>query len=962
MIELFINNILVDLSDDIQHSLNYAIADIREPNKRDTSFSKTITLVGSKETNKLFAHLFEVNVTVNSSGTTNFSPSFNPNLKAPAIMYCENISVFSGFVQLKGINVLDKYDVEYEIVMYGKLGDLFFDLGENELTELDLSEYDHTYSYANIVASWSGTLGNGYLYPMIDRGLNDTINWKVQHWQPAVFLKTYIDKIFKYGKYNYESDFLNSDFFKRLYMPFVGEGLKLTEAEAISRRFEANTATTINNVNNIQGIGVWSTYVFETETFDGGNNYNTGTYKWTCPANGTYNFSAELLISVRMNPSSPAYFRSANSAFNNILTGWAEIVKEEPSGTIVTISPPLQLMIGVQVPTGLITGDTTYAVATRQLTTISGGYYIGVGDKVYVRYWVRKYNQGTFTFTNFSDGASTPIAGDVYIVTNAGSKFENSVVNNGYAEGETILMNSAIPTKVKMRDILSSTLKMFNLYAEEDTSEQRKLIITPRNDFYNDEVVNWENKLDYSTPLQIEPMGALDAKRYELTWDYDEDYYNKYYKDKYNKVYGNRTIDVQNDFLSNVVETKVVWAATVPANNNTSDRVVPTILAADGSAKQITAKPRLIYYGGLRNCNTWNFLANGGSTPQTQYPYSGHLDDPFNSTVDLNFGVVSEIMYTAPYIIYTNNNVYNKYHKQFIDEITDVNSKIVTAYFWLTPSDILKLSFRKNYFLDNAYFRLNKIIDYNPDGSSLTKCEFISINTATTYAPFVSSGTVYFGGNMPYEQFEESFPNFKTQPETNNTGVGGVNNNIIRGLGNLVPPSARNIISIGDFNIVGENVDGAMIINSSGNTIAGGVQNVTLINSSGQTVTESNSVYINNVDLITFITNETGVGRYIANLDQVGMNDPVATVLYSTIGTIVWSYYDVGGYLGTLSGAFPDQDKTAIYITSKANDPNPYIMTANWNSANEILIRTYAGTTLMDGIMESVTIEIRVYP
>ena len=61
----------IDLLDNIPYSLNYAIADIREPDKRNSSYSKTIKIPGSKANNIIFAHIFEINIQSN----------FNANLK-----------------------------------------------------------------------------------------------------------------------------------------------------------------------------------------------------------------------------------------------------------------------------------------------------------------------------------------------------------------------------------------------------------------------------------------------------------------------------------------------------------------------------------------------------------------------------------------------------------------------------------------------------------------------------------------------------------------------------------------------------------------------------------------------------------------------------------------------------------------------------------------------------------------
>ncbi|MTV59185.1 hypothetical protein GM547_14165, partial [Streptococcus pneumoniae] len=65
-------NASLDLMDDVPVSLNYAIADIKDPSKRNGAFSKTIKLPGSATNNKFFEHIYDVNVVTNS---------FNPNLK-----------------------------------------------------------------------------------------------------------------------------------------------------------------------------------------------------------------------------------------------------------------------------------------------------------------------------------------------------------------------------------------------------------------------------------------------------------------------------------------------------------------------------------------------------------------------------------------------------------------------------------------------------------------------------------------------------------------------------------------------------------------------------------------------------------------------------------------------------------------------------------------------------------------
>ena len=53
----------IDVTNGIPISLNYSIADIREPDKRKAAFSKTITLPGTSRNNDIFKHIYEIGVT-----------------------------------------------------------------------------------------------------------------------------------------------------------------------------------------------------------------------------------------------------------------------------------------------------------------------------------------------------------------------------------------------------------------------------------------------------------------------------------------------------------------------------------------------------------------------------------------------------------------------------------------------------------------------------------------------------------------------------------------------------------------------------------------------------------------------------------------------------------------------------------------------------------------------------------
>jgi hypothetical protein len=328
----------------------------------------------------------------------------------------------------------------------------------------------------------------------------------------------------------------------------------------------------------------------------------------------------------------------------------------------------------------------------------------------------------------------------------AGGVFRNRVVNNTYAEGNLIDMNAAIPKDIKQKDFFMSIVKMFNLYIEPDKNNEKNLFIEPRDDFYDNVTQDWSQKLDISQQLEYLPMGALDSKEYLFTYKQDKDYYNELYENTWNEIYGEREEEIDNDFINKKYKTNIIFSPTPSVGQLYYDRVIPAIKKYDQNNGYVRTESniRILQWGGLKdNLVTWSHRSIlAGNTDEIQYPYSGHLDDAFNPTIDINYGLTKEVYFDDTYydITWTNNNLYNKYYKKFIEEITDVNSKIVKGWFYLRPSDIRNLSFRNQYYFDGAYFRLNKIENYNPS-SPITKCEFLKLKDVDAFVPDTATAT-----------------------------------------------------------------------------------------------------------------------------------------------------------------------------------------------------------------------------
>jgi hypothetical protein len=822
----------IDLMDDVPYSLNYAIADIRDPSLRNASYSKTLKVPGSKQNNQLFAHIFEIGIDCN----------FNPNLKTPFKLYIDELLQMQGFLQLLKINKRDENEIIYEVALRGNVGNIFTEWGEKELTDLDLSAYNHTYNKVNQKASWTNPVGAGIVYPMIDYGLTNGLTFSVENFYPAIYVKQYIDSFFALAGYTYSSTFFNSDFFKRLIIPYNATTMLLSETELTSRYFKAKrNANYIAKTLVSSADSAFLAYTtnapvkiqIDTDISDVSNQFNTSTFEATILDKGTYIFNSNI----NFNLSFSGLTVSPSTLPFDFVINFGVGIFNNAGALITTLGTGFFIVPSQTISNGGTTATYNISFTTPQVLLLSG--------------------QKVATFFSL-DSILLNQPGSININILANSTFENKAINTTIFDGDTLTMNDmALPRNVKIKDFFTSIIKMFNLYIESDKTIEKKLFIEPRNDFYaGGSTIDWTDKLSVDRVMDIEPMGDLNASRYTFKYKEDKDYWNGKYQTSYLETYGQRNKDVATDFIKSTKNIDIIFSPTPLAQIGGTDRIISQIVSMDNSGSLADVKNsnlRILYFKLKQTQNSWQYTGTvSGTTTETDYAYAGHVDEPLLPTLDLSFGVPQQIFYDTTF--YTNNNLYNKFYKKYIEEITDKDSKIIRAFFYLTPLDIFLLDFRNQFFVDGNLLRLNKVYDYNPLGSDLTKCEFIKIKDALPFVPQVGLGI--YGNDIAYETGENApGTNIGISPYLGNIGSLGI------ATGNIVETTATSINVTGFGNYVGGGTNSISILSSSGVTVMPNISNVTLINSSNVTVTQSNTTWINGVEIIGN-SSEQGIVAY----------------------------------------------------------------------------------------------------
>jgi len=149
----------VDLFEDETITVTSKIQDIRDVAKIFTDFSQSFTLPASKKNNKIFKHFYNYHI---SEG------AFDARKKVDAIIDVNYIPFREGKIFLNGVKMKDNAPFAYNITFFGDTVNLKDALGDDELSVLDLSAFDHDYDSDEVETGLTtGYFSDSIIYPLI---------------------------------------------------------------------------------------------------------------------------------------------------------------------------------------------------------------------------------------------------------------------------------------------------------------------------------------------------------------------------------------------------------------------------------------------------------------------------------------------------------------------------------------------------------------------------------------------------------------------------------------------------------------------------------------------------------------------------------------------------------------------------------------------------------------------------
>ena len=227
---------------------------------------------------------------------------------------------------------------------------------------------------------------------------------------------------------------------------------------------------------------------------------------------------------------------------------------------------------------------------------------------------------------------------------------------------------------------------------------------------------------------------------------------------------------------------------------------------------------------------------------------------------------------------------------------------MLTAYFNLREDDIQSLKLNSKVRIDNSWWTINKVIDYDCNENNLTKVELMSADTEIDLAPFKKgSVTPTTVGDLASHTGSIHF---------NNTFVGNVipstSVSAIYGQGNVIQPGVNGII-VGDGKVLDQT-------GIATNRISADVANISTLNLSGSVkypVTFTGvDYYVNTNDYFILVT-DIAANVYL----PFGTNEDVGKVYIISIGdpiTVDVSVLDGGDISGSATVTLNQYDTLKV--------------------------------------------------
>jgi len=765
-------------SDKVPLSLNFYSADVREPGKRATGFSKTFQLPASKRNQRILKSM-----TADNSRRQRKDISWRR-----ARIKSNGIYVFNGYARIERMSTGKGGTYSCHIIQ-----DPSFwpeRLGEKKLCDLkfEMPGQEHVKDFATVTSSWNQVGYNGsitgyqnpedfsgqpYQYPLISygkwsNGSNSVI--PLTDFHPAIYTKAVVEAIFSqiqdedgnHSPYNVVSSFFSSAFFRKLIIPYTsGEDYRLdtftmgedgdwfghasksggVDLPNIPGSTDPNvTRRYCPNIPTEEGIDL----MFPNIDGEGEPGYVQDGY--TVPFTGRYKiyYSAQVK------------FKNGNGGGN--VGRWAAWV--HVNGQVMGINSA-----GFEYPS-------YQAGYLYSLNTDSGPDGTDLeGQQMAI--W---YGQGYATYsTEFLECEVNLNAGDKVQIAYYGINFKWVKCKNGrikdqdfmvfptldntYEPPSRVNLSSALGCGTTQIDFIKGITQMFNLHwtADEDT---KTVFVEPYDAFYGSgKVVDWTHKIDkqnWTDKFVIEDLAKTTSFKYKVDGSdtlvtdrinieeekelYSLDIYNDDLYRKKENVMGTEVFSPTKDLFTETGggngDKTIPWSSTasnqpiVPCMWNGGDDLdwgwFTEYLRPD---RKEEFNIRMLNWHGESSSTSYWKMGNDVSADVNQYSYPYAYSINFKHGADSG-AIEDNLSWANKYFSgIMQRGLFDRYYGGLFQKING-GAAMRTCQMHLKAVDIAQFDYRDVIKIDMdggvaTYWTVNKIVDYQPGRNTLTKVELI---------------------------------------------------------------------------------------------------------------------------------------------------------------------------------------------------------------------------------------------
>lgn len=699
--------------------------------------SQEFMLVGSQANNIFFGNIFDLGA----------NPSIALNHTFFASVMVDGAEIFAGKMYINNVLTDDKGYVMYKALVVNETIDFNTRIQNIRMNDLDLSSLNHTLSLEAITGSWEGNLSGGnVVYPLADYGSspltnlsngaigdatfnNEDFPLEIYDFKPGIKVKALIDALFDVVDYNYESTFINSAYFDKLFILATANSRRGVGESPVEYSFQT---TFSGSSPQIITDGATETALFPIEYFDNGGGYNPLTGIYNIAVDGTYSFNATTRLAWGSTPSTGTLRRLTTK----ILVNGIEVDNS------VDLTQNVLGFASIFKPIILTAGDEVSITITNETIQTSNG--------------------------NVIPGASANLG-------SVGSSFGGNLA----LIVPLIDVSLAFGKDDKVVEFLSGLIEKFNLVIEPKQDDKNILIIEPYNTWVEGgEIVDWSSKIDNSVRKSIKGTMNDQAKIISFADKEDDDVLNAYTNETYKKIFGEALYIDDGDLTQGKREIGDTFSPTpIMSIDGTNADIIPHLYTREGDTKtSFKFNTRILHFNGNRQIQDVTAYNNSGENQGKGYwikdDNSGNsvlIDSygsfhyleidvdantpDFETSRDLNFNNRNQVHFASPVFTdgyYVKRDAIYEYWAVYLNSLYDPESKMLTCNIKFNPEELKDIQLNNKIFINGHYYRINKINSFDLTKEASIEVELIK---------------------APVRKFQ--FPRRRVYDEVSSTGNGG---------------------------------------------------------------------------------------------------------------------------------------------------------------------------------------------